>query len=109
ERPGLTTPTDFAALFPGSGGSLYGRSPHGLDAAFRRPTARSAIPGLYLAGGGVHPGPGLPMAVLSGGLAADAVLADLASTSRSRRTAMPGGTSTAFRRTASGPSRSSAS
>ena len=27
---GLTTPADFAALFPGSGGSLYGRSPHGL-------------------------------------------------------------------------------
>lgn len=109
ERAGLTTPTDFAALFPGSGGSLYGRSPHGLDAAFRRPTARSAVPGLYLAGGGVHPGPGMPMATLSGGMAADAVLADLASTSRSRRTAMPGGTSTGSPPTASGRSRSSAS
>lgn len=114
ERAGLTTPTDFAALFPGSGGSLYGRSPHGLGAAFRRPTARSRVPGLYLAGGGVHPGPGMPMATLSGGLAADAVLADLkpgglASTSRSRLTAMPGGTSTGFRRTANTPSRSSAS
>ncbi len=108
-REGLTTPTDFAALFPGSGGSLYGLSPHGMSAAFRRPTARSGIRGLYLAGGGVHPGPGMPMATLSGGLAAEAVLADLGSTSRSRRTAMPGGMSTGSRRTAAAPSRSSAS
>lgn len=109
EAGGLTTPTDFATLFPGSGGSLYGRSPQGLDAAFRRPTARSAIPGLYLAGGGVHPGPGMPMATLSGGMAADAILADLDSTSRSRRMATPGGTLTGSRMTASGPSPSSGS
>lgn len=104
-REGLTTPSDFAALFPGSGGSLYGRSPHGLNAAFKRPTARSAIARLYLAGGGAHPGPGMPMATLSGGLAADAVLADLDSTSPSRRTAMRGGMSTGFRPTGSAPSR----
>ncbi len=109
DRAALTTPTDFATLFPGSGGSLYGRSPHGMTATFRRPTARSAIPGLYLAGGGVHPGPGMPMATLSGGLAAAAVLADLDSTSRSGPTAMPGGTSTGSRPTAPAPSRSSAS
>ena len=109
DRAGLTTPTDFAALFPGSGGSLYGLSPHGMTATFRRPTARSRVRGLYLAGGGVHPGPGMPMATLSGGLAADAVLADLGSTSRSRRTAMPGGMSTGSRRTAAAPSRSSVS
>ena len=109
DREGLTTPTDFAGLFPGSGGSLYGLSPHGMSASFRRPTARSRVPGLYLAGGGVHPGPGMPMATLSGGLAAEAVLADLDSTSPSRRTATPGGTSTASRPTAPAPSRSSAS
>ena len=108
-REGLTTPGDFAALFPGSGGSLYGRSPHGMAAAFRRPTARSAIAGLYLAGGGVHPGPGMPMATLSGGLAAAAILADLDSTSPSRRTAMRGGMSTDSRRTGPAPFQSSAS
>ena len=79
-RPSLTTPHDFAAMFPGSDGALYGRSPHGLMAPFHRPRARTTPPGLYLAGGGVHPGPGMPMAVLSGRHAAAAIWADLAST-----------------------------
>jgi 1-hydroxycarotenoid 3,4-desaturase len=95
EAAALTTPAGFAALFPGSDGSLYGRSPHGLLAPFARPTARSRVPGLYLAGGGVHPGAGIPMATLSGRHAAAAILADLASTSRFRPTATPGGISTA--------------
>ncbi len=96
-RPGrasLTTPQDFAERFPGSDGSLYGRSPAGMMAAFRRPTARTRIPGLYLAGGGVHPGAGVPMACLSGRHAAEAIKTDLALTSTSRRTAMRGGMST---------------
>jgi 1-hydroxycarotenoid 3,4-desaturase len=105
----LTTPADFAALFPGSAGSLYGPSPHGLTASLKRPTARSRLPGLYLAGGGVHPGPGIPMATRSGRHAAAAILADLASTSPSRPTAMPGGISTPSATTARGRSRSSAS
>lgn len=96
QRINLTTPQDFANRFPGSAGSLYGRSPHGIRASFDRPVIRSRIRGLYLAGGGVHPGPGLPMAATSGRLAAEAILTDLASTSRSRRTAMRGGMSTAF-------------
>ncbi len=90
-RAALTTPADFGALFPGSGGSLYGLSPQGLDATFRRPTARSKLAGLYLAGGGVHPGAGAPMATLSGLRAAEAIATDLALTSRSRQTAMHGG------------------
>lgn len=88
----LTTPPEFAALFPGSEGSLYGLSPEDMNATFKRPTARSAIPGLYLAGGGVHPGPGAPMATLSGLRAAETIAADLASTSTSPQTAMRGGT-----------------
>lgn len=75
-----TTPADFAASHPGSGGALYGRAPHGWTASFRRPGAASRLPGLYLAGGSVHPGPGVPMAALSGRLAAHRLLADLAST-----------------------------
>ncbi|MEM7177818.1 MAG: 1-hydroxycarotenoid 3,4-desaturase CrtD [Pseudomonadota bacterium] len=108
-REALSTPDDFAARFPGSDGSLYGQSPHGMMASFRRPLVRSRIPGLYLAGGGVHPGAGLPMAATSGRLAAEAILTDLALTSRSRRTAMPGGMSTGFRTVAPTVSRSSGS
>jgi 1-hydroxycarotenoid 3,4-desaturase len=94
ERARRTTPQDFARLFPGSGGALYGRATHGWAASFLRPTSRSAIPGLYLAGGSVHPGPGVPMAALSGRQAATSVLQDLASTARSRPAGTPGGTST---------------
>jgi 1-hydroxycarotenoid 3,4-desaturase len=105
----LTRPADFAALFPGTDGAIYGRSPHGLMASFLRPVAQSRIPGLFLAGGGVHPGPGLPMAATSGRHAAAAIMRDLASTLRSRPTAMPGGMSMASAATASAPSRSSPS
>jgi 1-hydroxycarotenoid 3,4-desaturase len=97
--PGLwsgirTTPASFGRLFPGTSGALYGPATHGWRASFARPTARTRIPGLYLAGGSVHPGPGVPMAALSGTMAADAVLADRASTVRSRMVATPGGMST---------------
>ncbi len=91
----LTMPRDFAAMFPASGGSLYGRSPKGMMAALARPRAVTPVPGLYLAGGGAHPGAGVPMAALSGKHAAEAILAARTSSSRSRRAATAGGTSTA--------------
>lgn len=90
----VTTPADFSAMFPATGGALYGRNVHGWNATFQRPSARTRIPGLYLAGGSVHPGPGVPMAALSGRLAARALTADRASIRPFRRVAMPGGTST---------------
>jgi 1-hydroxycarotenoid 3,4-desaturase len=90
----VTTPSDFERLFPATGGALYGQASHGWRASFSRPGSRSRIPGLYLAGGSTHPGPGVPMAAMSGRLAAQSLLSDLASTGRSRRAAMPGGTST---------------
>jgi 1-hydroxycarotenoid 3,4-desaturase len=79
EATAVTTPADFEKLFPATGGALYGQAVHGSMAAFRRPGARSALASLYLAGGSVHPGPGVPMAVLSGRLAAASVLQDLTS------------------------------
>lgn len=91
--PVITTPTDFNWLFPGSGGALYGPATHGWRASFSRPGARSTIPGLYLAGGSTHPGPGLPMAALSGRHAARCLLQDLGSKRPSRTAATPGGTS----------------
>jgi len=90
----VTTPNDFARRFPGTGGALYGQASHGWRSSFSRPGARTGIPGLYLAGGGTHPGPGVPMAALSGKLAAQSRLADRASTARSRPTATAGGIST---------------
>jgi 1-hydroxycarotenoid 3,4-desaturase len=89
-----TTPARFTELFPATGGALYGRATHGWAATFLRPGAASRLPGLYLAGGAVHPGPGVPMAVLSGRSAAQRILSDRASTSPFRRGAMRGGTST---------------
>ena len=94
-RSALTAPMDFDRMFPASQGSLYGRSPHGLTAALQRPTATTPIKGLYLCGGGTHPGAGVPMATLSGKHAAAAILKDRALTSTSHQTAMRGGMSTA--------------
>ena len=91
----LSTPQIFDQLFPASQGALYGRSPHGMMAAFQRPVARTKIGGLYMVGGGAHPGAGVPMATLSGRHAAEAIMQDLTSASTSAQTAMPGGMSTA--------------
>lgn len=91
----LTQPQDFAQRFPGSQGALYGPASQGWRASFQaRPAGRTSLPGLFLAGGSVHPGPGVPMAALSGQLAAEQILAGLRSTSRYRPVAMPGGIST---------------
>jgi 1-hydroxycarotenoid 3,4-desaturase len=70
-----TEPAQFEQLYPGSGGALYGGASHGWRASFQRPGAQGAVPGLFLAGGSIHPGPGVPMAALSGRLAAQCVLA----------------------------------
>ena len=78
----ITTPAMFETLFPGSGGALYGRANHGAFTSFKRPGARSRLPGLYLAGGSIHPGPGIPMATMSGRLAAARLLEDWAPTGR---------------------------
>jgi 1-hydroxycarotenoid 3,4-desaturase len=87
----VTTETDFSRMFPGSEGALYGQSPHQLTAALKRPTARSGIARLYLAGGGCHPGAGVPMAALSGRLAVEAILNDRILEHGLRQTAMHGG------------------
>lgn len=75
-------PTDFATLYPATHGALYGKATQGWMSTFQRPQARAGLPGLYLAGGSTHPGPGVPMAALSGLRAAEALLHDRASTRR---------------------------
>lgn len=75
-----TSPTDYAARFPNTGGALFGPPSHGWRASFQRRGVRTKRAGLYCAGGGVHPGSGLPMAALSGLMAAQAVAKDYALT-----------------------------
>ena len=88
------SPATFEALFPSTGGALYGRASHGWQASFRRPGSRSGLPGLWLAGGSAHPGAGVPMAALSGRLASAAILSARALTRVSVPMAIAGGTST---------------
>ncbi|MEM6678772.1 MAG: 1-hydroxycarotenoid 3,4-desaturase CrtD [Pseudomonadota bacterium] len=97
----LSRPQDYEALFPGTGGALYGEATRGPFASFRRAPTHTRIPGLFLAGGSAHPGAGVPMATLSGRLAAEAVTAHLGSTPRSRPVAISGGMSTPSRTTGS--------
>ncbi|MDJ0760656.1 MAG: phytoene desaturase family protein [Woeseiaceae bacterium] len=69
-------PSDFDARFPGSQGAIYGWPTHGAFGTFKRSGSRSSIKGLYFAGGTVHPGPGIPMAALSGRIAAASIRKD---------------------------------
>ncbi|MGB7431979.1 MAG: NAD(P)/FAD-dependent oxidoreductase, partial [Ahrensia sp.] len=90
-----TSPAQFNQLFPMSGGALYGRASHGWMASFQRAGAKTPVPGLYLAGGSVHPGPGVPMAALSGMQAAAQLVADRVSMPKFRPVVTSGGMSTA--------------
>lgn len=72
----VTGPGQFGRLFPASDGALYGRPTHGWMGSFKRPGSKSQIQGLYLCGGSVHPGAGVPMATLSGQLAAQRLCKD---------------------------------
>lgn len=73
---GQRTPVDLAAL-GAPGGSIYGFLPHGKFGPFRRPRIRGCTPGLFFAGGGTHPGGGVPLVMLSGRFAAEMASAHL--------------------------------
>jgi 1-hydroxycarotenoid 3,4-desaturase len=90
-----TTPRQFEQLFPATGGALYGLASHGPMSAFKRPAARTKLPGLYLASGSAHPGAGVPMAALSGRLCARAVAEDSSSIQSFPTVATAGSISTA--------------
>jgi 1-hydroxycarotenoid 3,4-desaturase len=78
EHSAELTPRDFAARFPRSRGAIYGLASNGMTSAFKRPPNRvPGIAGLYLAGGTVHPGAGLPMVALSAKIAVDLALEEL--------------------------------
>ncbi|WP_086608778.1 1-hydroxycarotenoid 3,4-desaturase CrtD [Erythrobacter donghaensis] len=90
----LMTPEDWDGLFPATGGALYGRASHGWAASFQRQGPKTRLAGLYCTGGATHPAAGVPMAALSGQLAARVIAKDLASMRTSRPAAIPGGMST---------------
>ncbi len=53
-------------------GAIYGLASHGKFTGAFKPANRSReVHGLYLAGGAAHPGPGMPMVMMSGWIAAD--------------------------------------
>jgi phytoene desaturase len=60
----LFTPADLQARTASPGGAIYGTPVHGLT-GLRRPGNRGPVRGLFLVGGSVHPGGGLPMVMLS--------------------------------------------
>ena len=54
-------------------GAIYGISSHGLFQGSLQACEQVQLnwKGLYLAGGAAHPGPGMPMVMMSGWIAAD--------------------------------------
>ena len=84
------TPQDINDRYSVLDGAIYGLASHGRFAGAFKPANRSPeLDGLYLAGGAAHPGPGMPMALMSGWIAADSLHEDRArlATGEARRAA----------------------
>ena len=68
------TPQDIHDRYRVLNGAIYGISSHGLfNGAFKPANRSRELSGLYLAGGAAHPGPGMPMVMMSGWIAADSL------------------------------------
>jgi phytoene desaturase len=66
------TPQDIHDRYRVLNGAIYGLASHGKWFGAFKPANRSPdLKGLYLAGGAAHPGPGMPMVLMSGWIAAD--------------------------------------
>jgi phytoene desaturase len=68
------TPQDIHDRYRVLDGAIYGLASHGRFMGAFKPGNRSRdLEGLYLAGGAAHPGPGMPMVLMSGWIAADSL------------------------------------
>jgi phytoene desaturase len=77
------TPQDIHERYRVLNGAIYGISSHGVFNGAFKPANRSAdVAGLYLAGGAAHPGPGMPMVMMSGWIAADSLDRDAGTLTR---------------------------
>ncbi len=66
------TPKDIDERYGVLNGAIYGIASHGrLQGGFKPANHSPDVKGLYLAGGAAHPGPGMPMVLMSGWIAAD--------------------------------------
>ncbi len=75
------TPQDIHDRYRVLNGAIYGISSHGVfQGAFKPANRSTALQGLYLAGGAAHPGPGMPMVMMSGWIAADSLDQDAQAT-----------------------------
>ena len=75
------TPQDIHDRYHVLNGAIYGLASHGKFLGAFKPGNRSPdLRGLYLAGGAAHPGPGMPMVLMSGWIAADTLDRDTAAT-----------------------------
>lgn len=85
------TPRDIERRYNAEGGAIYGLASHGrLGGGFKPRNRSRVLENLYLAGGSVNPGPGVPMVLMSGVTAAWSLLDDLGvSGSRSLATELP--------------------
>ena len=68
------TPQDIHDRYRVLNGAIYGLASHGqLHGGFKPANRSPDVGGLYLCGGASHPGPGMPMVMMSGWIAADAL------------------------------------
>ena len=66
------TPEDIGSRYAVWNGAIYGIASHGrLRGGFKPANHDPELQGFYLAGGAAHPGPGMPMVLMSGWIAAD--------------------------------------
>ena len=80
------TPQDIHERYNVLQGAIYGLASHGRFMGAFKPGNRSRhVDGLYLAGGAAHPGPGMPMVMMSGWIAADSLDADARSSAGTDR------------------------
>jgi diapolycopene oxygenase len=77
------TPSDLERMYWVNRGAIYGVvTQRSLSAAFKTGNRSDLIKNLYWAGGSVNPGPGVPMVLMSGQIAANCVLEDFGSGDR---------------------------